>query len=481
MKFQTGIFIIAWMCLLPLTVLGEDASKQESKIKTVKITLHPMAEPRPALKYKLLPAFIDLKPGNAAVFYNKLTAEEQTLFFGENDMWDKAGVWTDAPLSELRDEKVRSVILGWTRKINEIKRASQCEYCDWQIPIREYGYDTPLAEVQQSRMYARLLAPYARLQIAEGKYDDAVETLQVGYALGRHVANGPTLIHNLVGCAIVNMMSEQVMELIQQPEAPNLYWALTDLPRPIIDFRPGTDAEYDCLLLNFPDLRNLETKELAPDQWQIILQQTMAKVGNSVNTSTKNKFMPMVLTASLLIDGYPRAKTFLIERGWPADKLEDMPVCKALLIAGLQQYEEIQDELFKWMYLPYPEAIVGMKKANAKMTELFRGGQEIMPLASLLLPAISAAKVAEARTERSIAILRIFEAIRLYGAAHGGQLPEKLSDITEVPIPIDPIHGTAFIYHRIEDAAILEAPAPSGLDSRAYWLRYEIHLESKGK
>ena len=150
-------------------------------------------------------------------------------------------------MSELRDEKVRAVILGWTGKINEIKRASQCEYCDWQLPIREYGFATLLAELQQTRSYARLLAPYARLQIAEGKYDDAIQTLQAGYALGRHVANGPTFVHNLVGCSIVGMMSDQVRELIQQPEAPNLYWALTDLPRPIIDFRSGTDAEYDSL------------------------------------------------------------------------------------------------------------------------------------------------------------------------------------------------------------------------------------------
>ncbi len=479
MRYQIGL-IIAWMLAIPVAVLGEDAANQESKIKTVKITLHPMAEPQPALKYKLLPAFIDLKPGNAAVFYNKLTAESLG-FFGNSDMWDKAAEWTEAPLAELCDEKVRSVILGWSWKVKEIKRASQCEYCDWQVPIREYGYATPLPELQQTRSYGRLLAPYARLQIAEGKYDDAIQTLQAGYTLGRHVANGPTLVHNLVGCAIVGLMSEQAMELIQQPEAPNLYWALSDLPRPIIDLRSGTYAEYDFLFINFPDLKNLETKELAPDQWRVLFQQTMAKAENFTNASPKNKFMPMVLTASLLIDGYPRAKTFLIERGWPADKVEDMPVCQVVMIAELRQFEEIQDEMFKWMYLPYSEAMAGMKKAEAKMMQFFRGGQEIMPLASVLLPAVSAAKAAEARTERTVAVLRVFEAIRLYGAAHGGQLPEKLSDITEVPIPIDPMHGTAFIYHRLEDAAILESPAPSGLNPEPHWLRYEIHLESKGK
>jgi hypothetical protein len=481
MRYQIGI-IIAWMFLMPAVVLGEDAAKQESKITTIKIVLHPMAEPRPALKYKLLPAFIDLKPGNAAVFYNKLLAESIRLFNDENGLWDKALEWTDeGSLSGLPDEKVLSEIRSWKWKIDEIKRASQCEYCDWEVPIREDGIYTLLAEVQQTRSYARLLSPYARLQIVEGKYDDAIQTLRAGYALGRHVADGPTIVHNLVGCAIVNVMSEDVRELIQRPGAPNLYWALTDLPRPIIDFRSGTYAEYDCIYVNFPELRNLETKEVAPEEWRIILHQTMAKAKKISREFAKDKSISPALIALELIDEYPRAKAFLTERGWPADKVEDMPVCQVVLIAGVRQYEEIQDELFKWMYLPYPEAIGGMKKANAKMMESFRSGQEILPLASVLLPALSAAKIAEARTERNIAILRVFEAIRLYGAGHGGQLPEKLSDITEAPIPSDPVLGTAFIYHRIEDAAILEAPAPTGLNLEAYWLRYEIHLEAKGK
>jgi hypothetical protein len=479
MKYQIGI-IIACMLLIPGAIWGEDAAKSESKIKTVKIVLHPMAEPRPALKYKLLPPFIELKPGNAAVFYNKLIAEDLTLF-GNNEMWDKAGEWEGIPVAKLRDEKVRSVIRDWTRKINEIKRASQCEYCDWQVPIREYGIDTPLAEVQQSRSYARLLAPYARLQIAESDYGDAVETLQAGYALGRNVANGPTLVHNLVGCAIVNKMSEQVRELIQQPQAPNLYWALTDLPRPIIDFRQGVYAEYDFLYIIFPELRNLETKELAPEQWPVLLNQTMRKIIRIGYASSSREFTPAFSTV-MLIEKYPLAKTFLIERGWPADKVEAMPVCQAVLTAGIRQFDEIKDDLFKWMYLPCPEAIRGMNKAQIKMVKFFQSGQEILQIGSLLLPAVSAAKAAEARTEREIAILRIFEAIRLYAAAHDSQLPEKLSDITEVPIPNDPIHGTAFIYNRLEgNMAILESPAPINFPLKDYWLRYEIHIESKGK
>jgi hypothetical protein len=476
MKLHISVLVAALLVLMPWAAQGQSDGKAESEIKTTKIVLHPMAEPRPALKYKLLPAFIDLKPGNAALFYDRLTAESSALF-NDNKMWDKALDWVDAPLTELPDEKVRAEIVSWKGKINGIMRASQCEYCDWQVPIREDGYFTLLPDLQQTRSYARLLTPYARLQIIEGKYDDAIQTLQAGYALGRNVANGPTFVHNLIGCAIVGVMSDQVRDLIQQPAAPNLYWALSDLPRPIIDFRPGTVAEYDALYTNFPELKYLETKEIAPDQWQVILQQTMSKTQRIGG----GKRIPPAVTALLLIESYPRAKAFLIERGWAADKVEAMPVSQVVLIAGIRQYAEINDDLSKWMYLPYSEAYAGMRKANAKMKELFRNGQEIIPLASLLLPAMSTAKAAEARGERNIAILRIFEAIRLYAAAHDGRLPDKLSDITDVPVPIDPLHGTAFIYNRIDETAILEAPGLPGLNPESYWLRYEIHIESKGK
>ncbi len=479
MKYQIGI-IIAAMFLIPRAVLGEEAAKAVSEIKTVKIVLHPMPEPRPALKYKLLPEFIDLRPGNAAVFYNKLMAESSGLFselYGNEKAWD----WPEAPLSELRDQKNRSIINGWSWKVREIIRASQCEYCDWQTPIREYGIATPLAEIQQTRGYAHLLAPYARLQIAEGNYGDAVQTLQAGFALGRNVANGPTLIHSFVGCAIVNMMSEQLRELIQQSGTPNLYWSLTDLPRPIIDFRPALVSEYDFLYLTFPDLKDLETKEIAPEQWTLLLNQTIEKQLRLLNK--RSDPVPLQFISSfVLFEKYPQAKAFLAERGWSPEKIEKMPVCKAVLVAAIRQYNELRDELFKWIYMPYPESVAGMKKADAKMKEVIHGGQELLPIASTFMPALKTAKNAQARTEREIAILRIFEAIRLYAAAHDGQLPESLSGITEVPIPIDPLQGTAFIYNRIDGStAILEAPAPSGTNLDAYWLRYEIHLESKGK
>ena len=187
-----------------------------------------------------------------------------------------------------------------------------------------------------------------------------------------------------------------------------------------------------------------------------------------------------MLSTAMLLAKYPQAKAFLMERGWSAEKIESMPVCQTVLIAALRQYNEMRDDMFKGLCLPYPEAHKEAKKFEAKLHEIMQNGEEIMPIGSILLPAVSAAKNAEIRTEREIVILRVFEAIRLYGAAHDGKLPDRLSDITEVPVPLDPFNGTAFIYNRIGDTAILESPAPSGTPI-GYWLRYEIRFAQKGK
>ena len=83
---------------------------------------------------------------------------------------------------------------------------------------------------------------------------------------------------------------------------------------------------------------------------------------------------------------------------------------------------------------------------------------------------------AETRMNWYVAQLRVLEALRLYAAAHG-RLPNRLSEITEVPIPVNPFDGKPFTYRRDGDKAVLgcEEAGPSGLP----W-RYEITL-AKGK
>ena len=240
-----------------------------------KIILHPMAAPRPALKYRLLPPFGELKPGNAAVFYNKVPAEIGKQF-NDGEMWERIEALREMPLAEVRKDKVCGQFISFF--IKRIIRGAHCEYCDWQLPVREQEYWTiDLSEIQQTRAYGRILAAKARLQMADGHYDEALLTLQAGYALARHVATGPTMVQCLVGLSIAGMISEQVRELIQQPDAPNLYWAISFLPKPFIDMRPALEVELDSVYLSYPELRDLEKMDYSPEQWRQLFEQTYRK------------------------------------------------------------------------------------------------------------------------------------------------------------------------------------------------------------
>jgi hypothetical protein len=447
---------------------------------TIHVVLHPAAAPRPALKYQLLPPFLDRRPGNAVVQYLKMP-HEQTALYNNNEFWETICRWAELPLPELQKEIEKD---HWglvtspfaTSFLGCLERGSRCESADWDLPIREHEFWTILLpDIQAARAPARILAARARIQVLRQQYDEAVHTFQVGYALGRHVgSHGVCLVQCLVGATIINTMSKQVETFIQQTNAPNLYWALATLPRPIVDFREAFEAEMVAIELSYPDLRDLEKKHLSAAEWQHLLEQTALRLFSLVGNEPKAT-MTAGLTISML-EGYPRAKQALISQGRSADEVEAMPVPQVILLYTMQTYRELGDDLLKWMSQPFPIASRGIEQAGESVNHAFMTGREIIPIGTLLLPAISAAKTAEARTDRNIAALQILEAIRLYAASHNGRLPENLNDITEVPIPLDPVRGEPFVYYLDGRGAILESPASSS----NLRLRYQIELERKG-
>lgn len=70
------------------------------------------------------------------------------------------------------------------------------------------------------RAIASLLTLRIRYELAEGRPDKAAHSLQIGFALSRHVADSSTLIEALVGIAIGGLMTERIQEFVQQPDAP---------------------------------------------------------------------------------------------------------------------------------------------------------------------------------------------------------------------------------------------------------------------
>ncbi len=479
-----------WVCLAFVVAFGWTAVSlgEQEEPKVTRMTVHPAAQPRPALKYRLLPGFLERRPGNAAVIYNRIWAENSILQQYVQENRDEIYSWIDMPLDKLPQEKVKKFVGRTSGVYRDFKWAARLESCDWSLPIREGNFlAVLLPDIQQAREPARFLAIRARFQIAHGRFDEAIDTLRAGYALGRNVAEGELLVCDLVGIAICSVMSQQIETMIQQPGCPNLYWALTDLPRPLVDTREAFEVEHGLLDLAFPELRHADDPTGGAEYAKLWIDRMVREpfywnqdpvywkeLGNTPDPEQQLKLRAAL--AAMIIRGYPKARRALIAQGRSPQQVDAMPVTQVVAIYTLQTYEELRDEMFKWFSLPWNEAKDGLETAQRRLTSEGRR-REVIPLASTLLPALAAVKRAEARCERQIALLRTIEALRLYAAAHDGRLPEKLTDITEVPIPIDPFTGKPIECKIDGQLAVLEVfHTPDAFHSKTPDRRIEIRI-----
>jgi hypothetical protein len=155
-----------------------------------------------------------------------------------------------------------------------------------------------------------------------------------------------------------------------------------------------------------------------------------------------------------------------------------MPTAQAVAQYMLESYHYLYGEVFKTAYLPYPQSLASTEVIKdlliAGETAPDRPGKEILPIARLLLPALSATITAQARTDREVAALRTIEALRLYAHEHQGRWPKSLDEITEVPVPDNPVDGQPFKYRLEGETAILELDAVGGNARTAK--RYELTL-----
>lgn len=82
-----------------------------------------------------------------------------------------------------------------------------------------------------------------RLALARGDFDAAISAVRSGFRLSQAVGEGPILLSLLVGTAIGHVTVGHARQITGHPGSPNLYWALSSLPRPVIDPRPVLEGE----------------------------------------------------------------------------------------------------------------------------------------------------------------------------------------------------------------------------------------------
>jgi hypothetical protein len=461
--------------LLAITPGLAMASAATEENEPVRFTVTPMPEPVPALRYTLLDEKIDQTPGNAALAYQRVA---RMLAADENwsEQQEQSRDWLAMPLDELPFDDLRQLLGRHGSNLDQLVKASRFEECDWGIPVRQDGFSALLPHLSEMRNAARLLCLRIRLLVHDQDYDDAVVDLRAGMTLARHVAQGELLIEGLVGVAIANTMLDRLEELISQPGAPNLYWALTDLPPGFMNAWQSTRWERSAVYVEFPVLRNPTGQPVTPGD----LRRALSDLQSISGSGPQSDLLPeeekqTAMAAGLALVAYPRAREQLLARGWSLDQVNQMSVSQALVTYIGEAYTRQRDNLFKWFALPYPQAREGMAQAETKLETAMVEDPVGSILPRLLLPALTRVMERFVELDRRMAALRCVEAFRAHAAASNGKLPASLENVASLPIPPDPVTGKAFGYRLENGTARLEG-APISDRSRPGALHYEITL-----
>lgn len=403
------------------------------------------APPRPALKYALLPEVRDLNPGNQIAAFYKCFMEQHNLYHNRAVL-DERAKWLAAPLADLKGEKALANYGG--ASVRQAHFAARLDTVDWGLTaqLKIEGAFLLLPDVQQLRELAQVLRLKLRGEIARGEFDAALRTAQTLLALARAFEAHPTLIGQLVGVAVATFAFDALDEFVQQPGAPNLFWALADLPHPFIGLKKGTEGERAWLTRDFDALRAPEPLPAAG------LKALAAKLDPLVQFEPRgggretawDEYRALAADAKHLA----AARARLAAHGFEPARAERLDPVQAVMADDLFEYEVYRDDLLKYTNLPYWQVPAGL--AGAKREAGVFGA---------LAPSLARVKQAQVRLQQRIDMLRAVEALRAH-AAEAGALPAAL-DAVRLPLPVDPVTGRPFAYEPRGGTAVLRGAPPA--------------------
>jgi hypothetical protein len=419
----------------------------------------------PVMKYRLLPLAPDLRDGNAVPFYLRLVHEQNDA--ARKHWIETPKPWNELPIDRMPLAEAKDFLNGYTYRFDQFDWGARSKIADWNYTIRPgHVIELLLPDVQNMRGYVPMMVLRARVELAEGRFDDAARSLETGFSFSRQITEAPFLISGLVGIACARQFADATTDWLERPGAPNLYWSLTALPQPLIELRKAFDFEYRVTELEFPDLADVDRPRTVA-QWNAVLKQMREKLRllgqlSAEGSPAKKDWQPVGTRADDPADRSPdlaAARKFLTEHlGFSTEAVAAMPPAQALLIAMKGTDRELRDEFFKAAYLPYVDARRVLDAADQKMKSAPETELNLLP--RLLLPASLKVLTARVRLDRQMAALRAIEAIRAHAATHGGQLPESLAQITGVPVPLDPGTSQPFEYRKDGNQATLISRLP---------------------
>ena len=458
----------AFVCFGALVVLALPcrADQSSSSPETlIRLSVTPAPAPTPALRYRLLPELKEMNPGNPVQGYFKAFMENQTYLF-DAEAFERRAKLLVMPIEDVPAEELREY---GPRVLTQADLAARLDKPDWQVlrKLKTEGFTLLIPEVQQMRALARALQVRFHSEVVAGRFDDAVRTAQTMFAMARHLGEHPCLIGAMVGISIANTAIGPLEEMLEQPGCPNLYWALTNLPTPLVPLDKALDGERVMAVAEFRALDDkapmsaAQIKKFATRWDNALGVGQIPENGKGVQAwlAARNKD-EATLSA---------ARRRLIECGFPEERLRRFPADQVILLDEKRACEVRTDDLMKTMTLPLwqGEALTAQLTANNEPALCF----------GAVLPAVTKGRRVQVRLDQRIALLRHVEALRLHAAEHGGAFPAKLTDMS-VPLPDDPFTGKPFRYEVQDNTAHLRGTAPPGEEKNfGFNVHYEVTVQ----
>lgn len=243
---------IIWLLLTSATYANQELPWTELTFKPTKAT-------EAAQKLRLLPTAEEQTDADAVPLYQKaiqsLPADFNSRQFSE---------WRKLPPDQLPAEQVESALKKLKPVLDLVADATKCKHCNWPFIKPGQVSQQYMDELSKYRQIAFALDVQAKLQITQGQFDDAMKTITTSLAMANDMGDAPTLIQGMVGIAIASLNLNRIEQFIQSQNTPNLYWALENLPQPLVNINKAIKIETDNLKnYNFLVRGQLE-KQLKP-------------------------------------------------------------------------------------------------------------------------------------------------------------------------------------------------------------------------
>ena len=334
----------AAMAVLALPCRADQTSATPETL--IRLNVSPAPAPKPALRYQLLPELKEMNPGNPIQNYMKCFMEQQRFFF-DKEAFERREKLLAMPLKELPAQELQDYG-GFA--LCQADRAARLDNPDWQILLKLKADGIGLLHPRRaadsgpwpppSRCGSGPRSPWAasttrsapprRCSPCRATWASTRRSSATWWASrSRTMAIGP------------------LEEMLEQPGCPNLYWALTNLPNPLVPLDKGDGKASGCASVwVFRDLDDKRPDERGPDQE--VHRVTWTSCSEMGSTSQQGEGVRAWLDARTKDEAVVgAARRRLVENGLPEERLLRFPADQVILLDEKREFEVRFDDLMK--------------------------------------------------------------------------------------------------------------------------------------